>query len=137
MIRAITTAETYPLRHQVLWPHQSLEFIKVPEDEAGFHFGYFVDNELVSVISFFIDGQKIGRFRKFATHLHFQRKGIGSQLLRYVFEKAVELGVVQIWCDARIDALLFYERYGMKQEGAIFFKQEIAYVKMYWELYND
>jgi GNAT superfamily N-acetyltransferase len=130
MIRSISSADTYQLRHQVLWPNKSLEFVKIPEDELGFHFGYFVNNELVSVISLFINHQRIARFRKFATHPDFQRKGIGGQLLRHVFEKALELNTAQIWCDARLDAKLFYGRFGMMQEEEIFYKGEIPYIKM-------
>lgn len=130
MICSITSLQTYPLRHQVLWPDKPLEFVKVPDDEVGFHFGYFVDGELVSVISLFINEQKVARFRKFATHPDFQRKGIGSQLLQYIFEKAVAWEATQIWCDARLDAKLFYKRFGMKQEGDIFYKGDISYIKM-------
>lgn len=130
MIRSITSEQTYSLRHQVLWPDKSLEFVKVPEDESGFHFGYFVDNELISVISLFINEQKVARFRKFATHPDFQRQGIGSQLLQHVFEKAIQSEAVQIWCDARLDAKLFYERFEMKQQGERFYKGAIPYVKM-------
>lgn len=130
MIRLITPLQTYPLRHQVLWPDKPLEFVKIPEDESGFHFGYFVDKELVSVISLFIDEQKVARFRKFATHPDFQRKGIGSQLLQHVFEQAMAGEAIQIWCDARLDANGFYERFGMKQKGKRFYKGEIPYVKM-------
>lgn len=130
MIRPITSQQTYPLRHQVLWPDKPLEFVKVPEDDTGFHFGYFVEKELVSVISLFINEQKTARFRKFATHPDFQRKGIGSQLLQYVFEKAVALETTQIWCDARLEAKDFYERFDMKIDGYVFYKGEIPYVKM-------
>jgi GNAT superfamily N-acetyltransferase len=130
MILPITPPQTYPLRHQVLWPDKPLEFVKVPDDEVGFHFGYFVDGELVSVISLFINEQKVARFRKFATHPDFQRKGIGSQLLQYIFEKAVAWETTQIWCDARLDAKGFYERFGMKQDRHVFYKGEIPYVKM-------
>jgi GNAT superfamily N-acetyltransferase len=130
MIKVISPLDTYPLRHQVLWPHKPLAYVKVPEDESGLHFGYFIENELVSVISLFINEQKIARFRKFATHPNFQRQGIGSKLLHHVFEKALELETIQIWCDARLEAKPFYERFGMTQEGNIFYKGEIPYVKM-------
>lgn len=130
MIRSITSEQTYPLRHQVLWPDKPLEFVKVPEDESGFHFGYFVAGEPVCVISLFINEHKVARFRKFATHPDFQRKGIGRQLLQHVFEKAVKSQANQIWCDARLDAKTFVEQFGMKQEGECFYKGEIPYVKM-------
>lgn len=130
MIRTITAADTYPLRHQVLWPEQPLDFVKVPEDEAGYHYGYFVKNELVSVISLFIDTKHHARFRKFATHPNYQKKGIGTALLQAVFEEAVLQKATQIWCDARLEAAPFYQRFGMYQEGVIFYKGPIPYVKM-------
>jgi GNAT superfamily N-acetyltransferase len=130
MIRSISAADTYPLRHQVLWPDKPLDFVKVPEDESGLHFGYFVDEQPVSVISLFVNDQGIARFRKFATHPDFQRKGLGSALLEIVFERALELRATAIWCDARLEAKPFYERFGMVQEGKTFFKGEIPYVKM-------
>ncbi len=130
MIRSIAAADTYPLRHQVLWPTKPLDFVKVPEDEKGLHFGYFIDNQIVSVISLFVDDHRVARFRKFATHPDFQRQGLGSALLESVFERAIELQATRIWCDARLDAKLFYERFGMKQDGDTFFKGDIPYVKM-------
>ncbi|AEI49307.1 GCN5-related N-acetyltransferase [Runella slithyformis DSM 19594] len=130
MIRSITAADTYPLRHRVLWPDKPFAFVKVPEDESGLHFGYFVEEQLVSVISLFVNAQGIARFRKFATHPDFQRKGLGSALLKIVFERALELRATAIWCDARLEAKPFYERFGMVQEGELFYKGEIAYVKM-------
>jgi GNAT superfamily N-acetyltransferase len=130
MIRSVTSQQTYLLRHQVLWPDKPIEFVRVPEDAFGFHFGYFIDNEPVAVISLFFDEQNNARFRKFATHPEYQRQGIGSLLLRHVFDKATEAKASRIWCDARWDAKPFYERFGMEQEGKPFYKGEISYVKM-------
>ncbi|AYQ35487.1 GNAT family N-acetyltransferase [Runella sp. SP2] len=130
MIQEITATQTYPLRHQVLWPDKPVEFVKVPDDEQGIHLGYFLDEKLVSVISLFIDEHKIARFRKFATHPDIQRKGIGSQLLKATFERAQSAGASILWCDARLDTQPFYERFDMKSEGEVFYKGEIPYVKM-------
>jgi hypothetical protein len=55
-IQPITPAQTYPLRHQVLWPDKPLDYVKIAEDEEGQHFGAFQDQELVSVISLFVNG---------------------------------------------------------------------------------
>ncbi|MFN8345610.1 MAG: GNAT family N-acetyltransferase [Spirosomataceae bacterium] len=130
MIRPITSQQTYSLRHRVLWPDKPIEFVRVPEDAFGFHFGYFIDNEPVAVISLFFDEQNNARFRKFATHPEYQRQGIGSQLLHHVFEKAADAKASRIWCDARLEAKPFYERFGMQQQGELFYKGEIPYVKM-------
>lgn len=33
----------------------------------------------------------------------------------------------KIWCDARLEAAKFYERFGMQKEGEIFYKDVIPY----------
>ncbi len=66
-IQLITPEQTYALRHQVLWPDQSLGFVKLEEDAKGIHYGAFVHQEVVGVISVFSE-EEIHRFRKFAVH---------------------------------------------------------------------
>jgi GNAT superfamily N-acetyltransferase len=68
IIRPITAAQTYLLRHAVLWPDQSLAYVQLPDDDAGQHFGAFEAEELVAVISLFVGADGTARFRKFATH---------------------------------------------------------------------
>ncbi len=62
-IQLITPEQTYALRHQVLWPDQSLGFVKLEEDAKGIHYGAFVHQEVVGVISVFSE-EEIHRFRK-------------------------------------------------------------------------
>jgi len=128
-IRPIAAADTYALRHQVLWPDKSLEYVKIDDDAAGYHFGAFRNEELLSVISLFIDGDE-ARFRKFATHPNFQGHGLGTALLQHVFSEARRLGARHIWCDARQDSAGFYARFGLRPEGEIFYKGPIPYVRM-------
>ena len=128
-IISISPEQTYPLRHAVLWPDKPLDFVKVPDDEQGLHFGIEHDGQLVSVISLFCEGEE-ARFRKFATHPNFQRKGIGSQLLTHTIDIAKAQGCQLIWCDARLNAQAFYERFGMKPTGDVFYKGAIPYTKM-------
>ncbi|RYP89335.1 hypothetical protein DL769_000090 [Monosporascus sp. CRB-8-3] len=134
-IRAISASETYALRHAVLWPHKPMSYVQLPDDAAGQHFGAFVPSdgaseELVSIISLFIDGNGESRFRKFATATSWQGKGIGSALLAYTIEAAAKTGARSIWCDARQSALPFYERFGMNSEGEVFLKGEVPYLRM-------
>ncbi|RYP49608.1 hypothetical protein DL768_004729 [Monosporascus sp. mg162] len=129
-VRAISASETYALRHAVLWPQKPMSYVQLPEDAAGQHFGAFVSSddaseELVSIISLFMDGNGEARFRKFATATSWQGKGIGSALLAYTIEAAAKTGARNIWCDTRQSALPFYERFGMSSEGEAFFKGEI------------
>ncbi|TDE16364.1 GNAT family N-acetyltransferase [Dyadobacter psychrotolerans] len=128
-IRIIDADETLAIRHQVLWPDKSPDFVKVPEDESAFHFGLFADDKLVAVISLFPEGDKI-RFRKFATVAAFQNRGLGSILLNYVFDFAKNEGYKKIWCDARTTALPFYERFGFSRFSDSFLKENIEYYKI-------
>ncbi|SNR43661.1 MULTISPECIES: GNAT family N-acetyltransferase [Hymenobacter] len=128
-IRAIAAAETYPLRHQVLWPDESIEYIKLNQDDQGHHFGAFHNAKLVSVISLFIDGN-VARFRKFATRPDCQGQGIGSQLLRHVLDVAREKGAQRIWCDARAQNENFYRAFGLEPEGNRFYRGTIPYMRM-------
>ncbi|MVM32619.1 GNAT family N-acetyltransferase [Spirosoma sp. HMF4905] len=127
-IRAITPDQTYPLRHSVLWPDKPFDYVKVENDHEGYHFGAFLDDELVAVISLFVNGQD-SRFRKFAARSDRQRQGIGTLLLNHVMAKTKELGATTLWCDARLDAADFYRRFGMEAVSEVFYKGPIAYAK--------
>ncbi|MBC6613088.1 GNAT family N-acetyltransferase [Hymenobacter sp. BT507] len=129
-IQPITSAQTYPLRHQVLWPDKPLEYVQLPEDAEGHHFGAYINEELVSVISLFVEARGEARFRKFATHPDFQGQGIGTALLTRVLDEATRLGAHSLWCDSRQSAADFYRRFGMQPEGEVFYKGPIPYVRM-------
>lgn len=128
-IRPIPYPQTYPLRHAVLWPDKPLDYVKVDDDPAGYHFGAFHGDELVAVISLFV-GNGAGRFRKFATHPDYQRRGIGTQLLDRVMAEARQRGAVTLWCDARLGAADFYRKFGMQPAGDVFYKGTIPYARM-------
>lgn len=134
-IRPITAEDTLPLRHSVLWPDKPFDYVRVPNDDEGYHVGGFVEGQLVSVISLFVDEQTaVARFRKFATHPDFQSQGIGTQLLNHVIDLARRAGASKLWCDARLTAAAFYERFGMQADGEIFHKGPIAYSRFVLEL---
>ncbi|WP_111627616.1 GNAT family N-acetyltransferase [Larkinella arboricola] len=135
-IRPIRPEETYPLRHEVLWPDKPFAYVMLAEDADGYHFGAFRENELLAVISLF-EKDGIARFRKFATRPDAQRQGIGSHLLNQVIDKARQLGADKLWCDARLSAAAFYQRFGMEPEGEVFFKDEIPYAKYVLPLSNS
>ena len=98
-IPSLTTEQTYLLRHTVLWPDKPFEYVKIENDEEGHHFGAFRDDELVAVISLFVNGNE-SRFRKLAARPDCQRQGIGTLLLNHVVAEAKRLGAATLWCDA-------------------------------------
>lgn len=127
-IRPITPEQTYSLRHRVLWPDKPLDYVKVENDADGYHYGAFLDEALVAVISLFVDGET-ARFRKFAADPVYQRKGIGTRLLNHVIAEARQLGATSLWCDARLDAADFYHRFGMQAVSEVFYKGPIPYAR--------
>jgi GNAT superfamily N-acetyltransferase len=131
IIRPISAEETFPLRHSVLWPDKPPSYVQLPDDATGQHFGAFINDKVVSVISLFIDSEtNEARFRKFATAPEWQGKGIGSALLRHTIDAATRDGAKAIWCDSRRSAEAFYGKFGFEVEGDEFFKGEIPYVKL-------
>ncbi|ARK11456.1 GNAT family N-acetyltransferase [Fibrivirga algicola] len=125
-IGSISAVDTYPLRHSVLWPDKPFNYVILDDDDRGYHYGTYLDTELVAVISLFVDGPT-ARFRKFATRPDQQHKGLGTLLLRHVFAEARRLGASTICCDARLNAATFYQRFGMEPTGEVFYKGPIAY----------
>ncbi len=128
-INQITWQRTIDIRHKVLWPNKPAEFCKVEGDEQALHFGYFDEEELVSVASIYIDGDK-ARLRKFATLHAFQGRGIGTRLIEHILLELSQQGISYFWCDARASAVGFYARFGMKPFGEQFYKSGVAYYKM-------
>ncbi len=131
-IELIKASETWSLRHQVMWPGRSIDYVKLPQDDQGIHYGLFVSGGLISVISLFIT-QEEAQFRKFATLSSAQGKGYGGQLLSHLIKQARHKGIKRLWCNARIDKTTYYERFGMTPTQATFSKGGIDYMVM--ELY--
>ena len=96
MIKPINASDTWQIRHKVMWPEQPLEFVQLQEDDFGLHFGYFIDENLVSIVSCFISNDEI-QFRKLATLPEYQGQGIASELLKYIFELARQKNLKRIW----------------------------------------
>lgn len=120
-IRLINAADTWQIRHEVMWPDQPFEFVQLEEDNSGLHFGVFINDKLVSIVSCFISDEEM-QFRKLATLNSFQGKGIASELLKHIFEFAREKNIKKVWCNARKEKKQFYEKFGMKDTGADFIK---------------
>lgn len=126
-IKRITATETWPIRHWVMWPNKPFAYIQIPQDDQGLHYGLFVDDQLVSVVSLFVQKDQ-AQFRKFATLQAEQGKGYGSQLLQWVFQEAKRLGVSKIWCNARRSKVEFYTKFGMQATDISYSKGGIDYI---------
>jgi GNAT superfamily N-acetyltransferase len=112
-----------------MWPGETLDFVKLPDDLLGTHWGVWENDTLVSVVSCFLEGEEM-QFRKLATLPAYQGRGYASQLLQQVFSWAKERQVKRIWCNARAEKIEFYQRLGMKATAQRFVRKEKAYVVM-------
>jgi len=128
-IKQITSSETLPIRHKVMWPNKPIEYVKLPNDENARHFGLFVNGEITSIISLFEDNNEV-QFRKFATLEKFQGLGYGSILLKKIIDLIKKEGVRKLWCNARVEKSKFYERFNLKTTDKKFVKGGIEYVIM-------
>ncbi|MFD1413672.1 GNAT family N-acetyltransferase [Oceanobacillus jeddahense] len=125
----IQQEQAWKLRHEVMWPDEDFNYIKLKDDDSGIHLGLFKDNRLISVVSLFIDKGE-AQFRKFATLKSEQGKGYGGRLLESVFEEAKLHEVKRIWCNARKNKRHFYHKFGFRETGTSFVKNGKSYVIM-------
>ena len=132
-IEQITYQLTWKIRHEVMWPEESPEFVRLAEDPDGMHYGVFDQNRLCTVVSVFISGDT-AQFRKLATRAEFQGRGYATALLQYVFNELPIYGISQVWCNARVEKVSFYQRLGMTLTDQTFSKKGKDYVVMEKEL---
>ncbi|MCO4292080.1 GNAT family N-acetyltransferase [Solitalea sp. MAHUQ-68] len=128
-INLIKADDVLTLRRDILYPNKNLSELKLPEDDFGMHYGLFVNDRLISVVSLFISGNS-AQFRKFATLTSFQGKGYGSALLNHLIQEAAKQGCETIWCNARLSAADFYLRFGFTKTEETFTKDEVDFVIM-------
>lgn len=128
-IRTISKEQAWQLRHEVMWPERDLDYVKLPDDDKGEHYGLFEGEQLITVVSLFVEGEE-AQFRKFATLESMQGRGYGSHLLFHVMEKAAQAGVKRIFCNARSHKISFYKKFGLAETERTFTKGGKDYVVM-------
>lgn len=134
VIKQITSAETLLIRQKVMWPHKPIDYVKLPNDENGKHYGLFLNGQIVSIISLFTENNEV-QFRKFATLNEFQGLGYGTLLLKSIIELAKKKKVNKIWCNARVEKSTFYSQFNLKPTDKKFVKGGIKYVIMEKDFY--
>ncbi|MFD2873646.1 GNAT family N-acetyltransferase [Mucilaginibacter ximonensis] len=125
-IEQIRPELTWRLRKEVLYPELPMYEMELEEDNYGYHFGAFRNNDLVGVVSLFQDGTDF-QFRKFAVIEHAQGTGVGKALLNYIMDFAIAEGAQRIWCNARTSAIGFYLPFGFERTGKLFSKGGFDY----------
>lgn len=129
VIQEITASETWPLRHMVMYPDYPAEYVKLENDDEGIHFGGYMGEELVSVVSLFIKG-KDAQFRKLATLEKHQGKGFATQILNHIISFSKKQNCTKIWCNARANKTNFYHTFGIKETPQTYTKSGINFIIM-------
>lgn len=120
---------TWPIRQEVMYPDQDLDFVKLKNDEIGIHFALYFDNKLTGVVSLF-NKKDVYQFRKLAILDNVQKKGFGTKLMEYVIEFCKIQKASKLWCNARVNAKEFYKRLGFNETENTFFKDGYDFVVM-------
>ncbi len=120
IIRKITAAETFLIRHPVLRHGKPIESCSFVGDDldSTIHFGLFENQNLVGVISLFkcannsFKEENQYQIRGMAVLEEYQKKGFGEALIKHV-ETYVNKEIKPIiWFNARKTAVGFYEKLG-------------------------
>lgn len=126
---SISASETYDLRHRILRPHQLLSECAYPCDTApgALHIGCFLNGQLIGIGSILPDPREDApkptswRIRGMAVLEDVRGTGVGGKILQSLIDHASTLSLpVEIWCNGRVNAKGFYERFGFAQEGDLF-----------------
>jgi GNAT superfamily N-acetyltransferase len=128
-IEQIRPELTWRLRREVLYPNEQLAHMAMEEDNHGYHFGAFHNNALVAVVSLFQRGRD-WQFRKFAVTDALQGQRVGTQLLDYITAFVVKENGGLLWCNARLSAIGFYNKFGFSAVGEVFHKNGFDYIIM-------
>jgi ribosomal protein S18 acetylase RimI-like enzyme len=127
-IRNISSKDTFYVRQQVLRVGKPIESCQFEGDDlpTTTHFGLFVDEKLIGVVSVFKNKNTIFnlenqyQIRGMAVLPEFQRKGLGKELVTHCEAYLKHLKATLIWFNARENAVLFYKKLGYNPLGAPF-----------------
>ncbi len=133
-IKDIPVEETYPLRHSILRPHQNIHDCQYPGDTDTLtkHFGAYLEDKLIGIVSIYkssiahIDDEHCWQIRAMAIVKDIRKKGYATQLLQKAEAYAIKNKAHYIWCNARIEAIGFYEKLAYKVYGDQFDVKDIG-----------
>lgn len=131
----VPAAAVRPMRSAVLRPKQAAADLVYPGDElpGAVHAAAFDGDGdgdagagIVGIVSLSPEPHPVvprdgdWRIRGMATDPSVRSRGTGRALLDFVLAHARARGGQRVWCNARTSAIGFYERFGMRTEGAEF-----------------
>jgi ribosomal protein S18 acetylase RimI-like enzyme len=133
-IQEITAINTYAIRQPVLRADKPIESCRFEGDElpSTHHFGCFVEDQLIGVISLYeignphFDKQKSFQIRGMAVLNGYQKQGVGEALVRAAESFCANQKTSIIWFNARTSAVGFYKKMGYEVTGSEFEIKEVG-----------
>ena len=138
-ISTINLEDVREIREEVLYLNFSKSYARYELDThlKTIHYGLSIDNKIISILSLienpckYFFKKKTIQIRGMATKFDYQRKGLGSILLREVKKKIYEFMNYEIlWCNSRIESIKFYEKNGFTAKGHQFIIRDIGVHKV-------
>ncbi|NVK09865.1 MAG: GNAT family N-acetyltransferase [Tenacibaculum sp.] len=138
-IKNISAQETYKIRLAVLRNNIDLPYkFKEDEFENTFHLGAFYNNKLVGIASFMrnridvVKGEQY-QLRGMATLPEVRGMGAGTSLIEEAKRTLKAKDINVLWCNARKEAVGFYESLNFVTIGEEFEVQKVGpHFKMYY-----
>jgi len=137
-VKKIRVAQTYTIRKEILRKNIDLPYkFSGDLDDGTFHLGAFKADTIVGVVSFMkSDLNKLKgtqyQLRGMATSIEVRKEGFGNLLLKEAFEFLKQNQIDIVWCNAREEAVGFYQKNGFKILGDQFnIEKEGVHYKMY------
>lgn len=98
-------------------------------DESAQHYLAYADDSSQPVATARLLSS--GRLTRMAVLSRWRNQGVGSNVLRYVLDHAIELGHTSVTLHAQLQAEPFYARHGFIRSGETFFEAGIEHVAMH------
>lgn len=146
IIKKTSSVETFSVRHPVLRKGKPLESCHFEGDdlETTQHFGLYLEQELVGIISLFKksnpDFQERNQYqiRGMAVLENQRKKDFGKALILYSEEQCKNQSVDLIWFNARMEASGFYEKMGYQKIGVPFEIPDVGeHIVMFKKIKNE
>ncbi|MCT4698166.1 GNAT family N-acetyltransferase [Tenacibaculum haliotis] len=138
-IKKIKAEETYAMRLAILRNEIELPY-KFKEDffEETFHLGAYYEEELVGIATFMknkMEGFEEAQYqlRGMATLEKVRGKGFGKEIIEEAKNILSKKEVFILWCNARKEAVSFYEKLSFNKMGAAF---DVVKVGVHFKMYT-
>ena len=123
--------EAVRLREEILRKPLGKRFS--PEDIASekehLHVAGMMGPDMVASCMLVKDGRRC-KMRRVAVRADMQGKGVGSAMMQFCEQLAQEIGIEEIYCNARETAMAFYRKHCFIPEGDMFPEQGIPHIRM-------